>query len=386
MKNRKRLFALLLSLFLAASLCACTGEQADSSEPPSEALTPDPTAAPTVEVDLSQDMAVFSAGLSPTDVLLTVNGADVPADLFLYLLFWDCYYFEYNYYYYYYYGYTMDDFAEDLLEDTVDQALYYTLLHQKAAELGCVLTDDQQAELESYKTGDEQESYEQYRAAFGLSDESMSFLDANRYYYENLLNAVTAEPSDQELWDYLDDQGAFYVKHILLMTVDQSTYEDLSEDEITKKKALADDLLARLQAAEDMPALFDDLMNEYSEDGGLTTNPDGYVFTDSDSLVEGFREVALELEDGQLSGVVETDYGYHIMLRLALTDMTDEMRESYRRAIRQEDLDGQVDQWTDAAEITRAGALDDIDVADFYERYLAYYTAFMEQYEAAAEG
>lgn len=34
-----------------------------------------------------------------------------------------------------------------------------------------------------------------------------------------------------------------------------------------QQKALAEDLLSQLQASDDMEALFDQLMNEYSEDG-----------------------------------------------------------------------------------------------------------------------
>ena len=55
-------------------------------------------------------------------------------------------------------------------------------------------------------------------------------------------------------------------------------------------------------------------MNQHSEDGGLLLNPEGYIFSASDSLVGGFREATLALEVGDISDVVETDYGYHIIL------------------------------------------------------------------------
>ena len=181
--------------------------------------------------------------------------------------------------------------------------------------------------------------------------------------------------------EYLDDQGIFYVKHILLKTTDNQN-RPLSEDKIAEKKALADDLLAQLQAAEDMPAKFDELMNQYSDDGGLATNPDGYVFDKDDSLIGGFREAALELEEGQLSGIVETEYGYHIMLRLALTD---EMEKSCRTYLRQAALEDQMTQWMEPVETVRADALASLDVASFYDRYYAYYSAALKQYEAGGD-
>lgn len=391
MKNWKRWFALLLSLTLAVSLCACkSGEQADggeqtdgsgqpdrygqtdSSDPPGPDASPDPDVQPSIEVDLTQDLVAFAAGLSGNEILLTVNGEDISAELFLYWLFWDCYY-EYSYYYYYY-GLTVDEMADALLEDAVSVAMYRTVLRQKAAELGCLPTDAQVQEAKDMLMSNGQEYYDDMKAAYGLSDKGMVYIATYSYYYENLLDTIPV-PTEEELREYLDSQGLFYVKHILLKTTDDQN-RPLSDDEIAGKKALADDLLAQLQAAEDMPAKFDELMNEYSEDPGVVTNPDGYVFSDSDSLVGGFREAALALDEGQLSGIVETDYGYHIMLRLAFTD---EMKEAYRTEMRQGELDDLMQQWTESVEITRAPALVALDVAAFFERCTAYQNALYDQ-------
>lgn len=374
MNHRKRLPALLLCLALIVSLCACGADGGDETAgvSPGADASPDPGALPSIEVDLSQGVLDFSAGLSGDEVLLTVNGEDVPADLFLYWLFWDCYY-EYGYYYYYY-GYTVEETAALLLEDAENMAMYRTVLRQKAAELGCLPTDAQMREAKDFLMAEGQEYYDKMKAAYGLSDEGMDYLATYSYYYENLLGTIPA-PTEEELEEYLDAQGVFSVKHILLKTTDDQN-QPLSGDKIAEKKALADDLLAQLQSAEDMPALFDELMNQYSEDPGAVSYPDGYVFSDSDSLVGGFREAALELEEGQLSGVVETDYGYHIMLRLAFTD---EMKETYRTEMRQGDLDGLMKQWTAEAEVVRAPALDTLDVAAFFDRYTAYLNALSEQ-------
>ena len=47
---------------------------------------PEVSASAAIEADLSKSALEFSAGLSPNDVLLTVNGEDVRADVFCYLL------------------------------------------------------------------------------------------------------------------------------------------------------------------------------------------------------------------------------------------------------------------------------------------------------------
>ena len=386
MKNRKRLPALLLSLALALSLCAC-GKTVEVDPPEGSAsvspsASPDPSAAPSLEVDLTQGALQFAAGLSPTDILLTVNGEDVQADLFCYFLDQAC--SQIHQYLAYYYGMSLadvPDMADSLLEQGVEWAVYHTIVRQKAAELGCLLTDDQTATVTEALDDD---NVQKQALSWELTGQSLRFILEAEYglYYANLLDAVTHEPSEQELEEYLDSQGVFSVKHILLKTVDDRM-QPLSDDKVAAQKALADDLLAQLQAAEDMPAKFDELMNQYSEDGrdenGDLYSPDGYVFTNGDSLVGGFREAALELDEGRLSGIVETDYGYHIMLRLALTE---EMVESYRTDIRVNALEEQIAQWTEASEITRADALSGINAVDFYVRLTAYQRKLAEENSA----
>lgn len=381
MKHWKRLLALFLSGAMALSLYACnSGEGAESpSADPSETASADPDASATPEIvaDLSQSALEFAVGLSPTDILLTVNGDDIQASLFCYLLGQACIQSQQ---YMSSFGMNltdMPDMAKDLLEQGVQLSVYHTVVRQKAAELGCLLTDDQAAEV---KEALADPKLENLIPLWDLTDESVQFIFELNPYYENLLNAVTHDLSEEELAEYLDAQGEFYVKHILLKTTDDQN-QPLDEATVAEKKQLADDLLAQLQAAEDMPAKFDELMNAHSEDGGLAANPDGYVFNNEDSLVGGFREAALELEEGQLSGIVETDYGYHIMLRLPFTDA---QKESYQSFIRQNDLEEQMSQWMEAAEVVRADALSSLDVMDFYVRLAAYQQALSEQQQADA--
>ena len=61
---------------------------------------------------------------------------------------------------------------------------------------------------------------------------------------------------------------------------------------------------------------FRDMMFEHSEDmGGLLSFPDGYLFREGDMVLE-FYEVTKGLNIGEISGIVETMYGYHIILKL----------------------------------------------------------------------
>lgn len=75
-------------------------------------------------------------------------------------------------------------------------------------------------------------------------------------------------------------------------------------------EAQVDEIRAKLDAGES----FDDLMNAHSEDTGLKSNPDGYEVKPDSGLVLEFRTLGLRLEVGEV-GVVETDFGFHIMKR-----------------------------------------------------------------------
>ena len=143
-------------------------------------------------------------------------------------------------------------------------------------------------------------------------------------------------------------------------------YAPLDEATIAEKKALADDLLAQLRAAEDPIALFDQLMNEYSEDTGLEANPDGYVFT-SGQMVEPFEEGTRALDYGQISGIVESDYGFHIILRLDPAEV-----ELIRSDWALNQLSQQSTQWVEEAEIVTTETYDNLNVGDFYEKLTTY--------------
>lgn len=125
--------------------------------------------------------------------------------------------------------------------------------------------------------------------------------------------------SDEDAVKYLEDNGYLAASHILLMTQDPATREALSEDEIAEKKAQAEKIAEELGAIDDekkLLARFAELKTEYDEDTGKVYYPDGYVFTEG-TMVTEFEDAVKSLKAGEVSGVVESSYGYHIILRLA---------------------------------------------------------------------
>ena len=137
--------------------------------------------------------------------------------------------------------------------------------------------------------------------------------------------------TDAAVQEYIDqhygaENGSYSAKHILLKTVDDAG-SALSEDEIAQKKAQAEDLLAQLRASNDPQALFDQLMAEYNEESG---EPDeGYTFGPGE-MVDEFYDGTAALEEYEISDLVESQFGYHIIMRLPSKIPTvEETKESY---------------------------------------------------------
>lgn len=218
-----------------------------------------------------------------------------------------------------------------VVENAVKEAEKLLIQYNKAVELGLALTEDDEAscvnEINSMKTQmGGTEAFEAQLAAFGTNSHAFEELYKKNIVASKLFDKLstdgTLEVSNEEIGEYIKNN---YVKaaHILFSIMDTSTQEMYDEQTIAGKKALAEDTLNKINAGED----FNKLMNELSEDPGLATSPDGYVFTKNEMVPE-FEKAAFSLEENKVSELVETSYGYHIIKRLPL-EVNDELIAQY---------------------------------------------------------
>lgn len=390
MKFRTRLCSLLLAGVMGLSLAACAGRDAEdavppSSEPPSDSADPsDSGSGSLLPADFTpdtsaEDLCLATAGIPGDFPLLTVNGVPVTARSYLYCLTSSISNLEA------YYGVTPgsdSSVAEYLKEASLAAAVQYSLIAAKARELGYEMTQEQLDELDgilalaAMTMGGEEAFADELRKA-GLDYDTVYSLNAASYYFALLQDGLFADrPTDAEMDAYIEENDILRAKHILLMTVDPSTGESLDEAVVAEKRATAEDLLAQLQASNGLLADFDTLMNQYSEDTGLSSYPDGYTFT-AGEMVSAFEDATRALEYGQISGLVESPYGYHIILRL--DPDTEDARTEYRAELMYDQLSA----WTDEADVVQSDEYQSLDVSLFYEKYTAYQNAFTA--EAAAD-
>ena len=97
--------------------------------------------------------------------------------------------------------------------------------------------------------------------------------------------------------------------HILLMTQDPTTHEPLSADKKAEKKKEMEDILKQAKAP---GADFAALAKKYSEDPGSKDKGGEYTFPKG-RMVKEFEDTAFSMKPGEISGIVETTYGYHII-------------------------------------------------------------------------
>ena len=307
------------------------------------------------------------------ETVLTVNGDAVTADEYSGYMLYNMQYYASMYAQM---GLTdlwaNEDMAKSLgasmPEAAEQQAIYARVVMQKFNELGLKLSYNEQKEMASVRRNSiantSKDAYLNQIAQFGFSDQtyqnfmyiSQCYQALNDYYFgENGVNA----PSDEDIQKYYED-NYITAKHILITTVDPASGETKRTDEEAKKEAQS--ILDRINAGED----FDTLMNQYSEDTGLSNNPNGYTFTEGQMVTE-FYDGAKALAEDEVSELVKSSYGYHIIKRVKLDDsQLDNFKSDIVSAI-SGSMDELLQQWIDEAQVETTDLYSTITYENVYD-------------------
>ena len=120
----------------------------------------------------------------------------------------------------------------------------------------------------------------------------------------------TAQVSDSQLHQEYQDNIDSYrtpervkVRHILIKT------QGKPKDDVAKLKVKAEGILKQLQHGGD----FADLAKKNSEDPGSAEKGGELGWIVRGQTVPNFEKTAFSLQPGQLSGIIDTEYGFHII-------------------------------------------------------------------------
>lgn len=408
MTMKKRLGALSLALVMTVSvLSGCSnGSSSSSSSSGSGASSSSGSVAP---MDLAgvTDPYLATAGVAGDTVVATVGDVDVTADN---LLYWVAYTAD-NAMNYYSSIFGMTELPWDtesegktmrqtVLDSALQTAALYAILPHKGEQESLAVSQESLDSIAnslvqmSTQLGS-QEQLDHYLWQYPMTADLYTFLCVSEEINSLILSARFGEgapgyPTDAEVTTYVQEvEGiAYRAKHILLKTVDTNApildesgkptgeYEPLDEAAVAAQRALAEDLLGQLRASSDVETLFDQLMQEHGQDEGVASNPDGY-YAKAGQMVAPFEEAALALENGQVSDIVESNFGYHIILRLPIQP------EKYRSQLINSKMTQVQQQWLEENPPVTTDAFDKLDPAAFYTQLNALRVSVAEEQQAA---
>lgn len=192
------------------------------------------------------------------------------------------------------------DFQQRLLDNMINNVL----IRQAAKDAGVKVTDaDVKKKIEELKAGfSTQDQFDQALAQAGMDVATLESQISDQLVTEQLIATLNkdTEVSDKEITEYFDtnkaqfaEQAAVHAAHILFDAKDKATGEKV---------------LAELKAGGDFAAL----AKQYSKDpaSGANGGDLGWPTTPYDT---DFQAAADKLKVNEISGLIETQFGWHII-------------------------------------------------------------------------
>ncbi|NIK69269.1 peptidylprolyl isomerase [Paenibacillus sp. BK720] len=220
---------------------------------------------------------------------------------------------------------TKDKLYDSLVDQggksTLDNMITQELIDQAAEDAKVTVTEaDVDKEIENLKKsfGSEDE-FNQTLAQYGMTVDSLR-QDAEVQVKIRKILEPKVTVTDDDIKKYYDENKA-----------SMSTPEQIRASHIlVATKEEAEDILKQLKAGAD----FATLAKEKSTDTGTKDNGGDLNFFAKGSMEPAFEDAAFALKKGELSGVVQTSYGYHIIKKTdekaAVTPTLEEKKEDIK--------------------------------------------------------
>ncbi len=269
---------------------------------------------------LGISMTACSPKVNPEEVVANVNGTDIivkdyEATLALYKIniegmygesVWDTEVKE---------GVTYkDEFKNIILDQMVDMEAVY----QEADKKGLIPTDKEVEEgVKLLKEEiDKDAEFKKELEESGINDEFLKTqqkMDLTLLKFAEDFNKNT-KISDEEMKKYYEEhKDEFYrdelkASHILISTIDDEG-NPLSDKDKEKAKKEAEEVLKKIEEGTD----FAELAKEYSDDTASAVQGGELDYFTKGDMVPEFEEAAYALKEGEVSEIVESQFGYHII-------------------------------------------------------------------------
>ena len=207
-------------------------------------------------------------------------------------------------------GQTPESYREAMIRSYANQYL----LTEAEKEYNITVTDEDvdKAWKDAAKSYDSEQAFEDVLKQIGYDKDTYKESLKSSLAQQKLKEAVAPakDPTDDEIVKYLNDNLDTYnnakrSSHILIK-VDS----DASEEDDAKAKATAQEALDKINSGE---LSFADAAKKYSEDS--SKDDGGDVGWDKlTTFVTEYQDALNNLQKGQVSGLVKSTYGYHIIM------------------------------------------------------------------------
>ena len=222
-------------------------------------------------------------------------------------------------------GYTKDkDWAQYLVDNDLTPKKYrkqlidsYTqqiLLQQAQKENGVTVSDEEveKAWKDACKSAGGAKAFKKTLKTYGYTEDTYKDSLKESLAQQKLKDAVapTSKPKDSEIVDYINENLSSYNdarrSSNILIKVDS----DASDEDKAAAKAKAQECLDKINSGE---LSFEDAVEQYSEDTGSKEKKGDVGWDKLTTFVDSYQTALEGLNKGDVSEVVESTYGYHII-------------------------------------------------------------------------
>lgn len=204
---------------------------------------------------------------------------------------------------------TPESYRENVINSLADQLL----VSQAERDNNISVSDDEveKAWQDAVANYDSEDAFIKLLGQIGYTEDTYKESLRQNLMTQKLYEAVAPvdDPTDDEIVAYANENldtynGAKRSSHILIKV--DSDADDATREEAKQK---ARDILDKINAGE---ISFEDAAKKYSEDSSASKGGD-VGWDKLTTFVDAYQQALDGLDKGQISGVVESDYGYHVI-------------------------------------------------------------------------